>query len=488
MEYLSEGNGSRNWGIDGSFQESALVALETMRPRLEFLSPSEVLDEALVAGDVRRDAKAWGPTKGRSSQRLANLETLRGLAADYEGYCQAQRVSATIAGFLLWLYDLADAELDKKGVDGQMDAVRVLTHHGSKGLEWPVVIPADLETGTHGRLWGLSVIPGNDTFDINLPLENRRLRYWPWPFGGMKKGIEVAQKLDESDAGQADMQKQVEEAIRLLYVSFTRARDFLILPLQAKAKARPWLDTLDAGWLTPEESELVLPGGQVVSCTTEVLQEPEEAMQVQPDPQQVWFPSPKVYTPKLSAHISPSMQPMVASAAIGRRLEVGPRLSLKGSPDIEILGEALHNIFAADLIDPNHAGRATMATGVLECHGLSNKVAADDVLACASRFQGCLLDTFKPLSICPEWPVTTVMDNGQHMNGWIDLLVDTEEGWMIIDHKSFPGRKSEWDQKALSYSGQLEAYHRAVIQATGRPVISQWIHFSVGGGLVEIVI
>jgi len=40
----------------------------------------------------------------------------------------------------------------------------------------------------------------------------------------------------------------------------------------------------------------------------------------------------------------------------------------------------------------------------------------------------------------------------------------------------------------LSYTGQLEAYRRAVVQATERPVISQWIHFSVGGGLVEIIL
>ena len=178
---------------------------------------------------------------------------------------------------------------------------------------------------------------------------------------------------------------------------------------------------------------------------------------------------------------------VVASAAIGRRLEVGPRLTLKGNPDPEILGEALHNIFAADLIDPNHAGRGAMAIGVLESHGLSGNVAADDVLACTSRFQGCLHETFKPISIRPEWPVTMVLDNGQRMNGWIDVLVDTEEGWVIIDHKSFPGGKNEWDQKVLSYSGQLEAYRRAVIKATERPVISQWIHFSVGGGTVEVM-
>ena len=167
---------------------------------------------------------------------------------------------------------------------------------------------------------------------------------------------------------------------------------------------------------------------------------------------------------------------------------MGPRLSLKGNPDIAILGEALHNIFAADLIAPNHASRGAMAAGVLENHGLSGNVAANEVLACASRFQGRLVEIFKPLSIRPEWPVTMVLENGQHMNGWIDVLVDTGEGWIIIDHKSFPGRKSEWDQKALSYSGQFEAYRSAVMQATKRPVISQWVHFSVGGGLVELII
>ena len=70
----------------------------------------------------------------------------------------------------------------------------------------------------------------------------------------------------------------------------------------------------------------------------------------------------------------------------------------------------------------------------------------------------------------------------------VDVLVDTEEGWIIIDHKSFRGGKNEWDQKAYGDSGQLEAYRRAVTQATERPVISQWIHFSVGGGMVEVML
>ena len=181
------------------------------------------------------------------------------------------------------------------------------------------------------------------------------------------------------------------------------------------------------------------------------------------------------------------MLPPVVSATIGRQLEVGPRLSLQGNPDVEILGKALHNIFAADLIVPDHDDRATMAAGVLENHALSAYVAVDDVLACAARFQQFLNENFRPLNIYCEWPVTMVLENGQRMNGWIDTLFETEEGGIIIDHKSFPGRRSEWDQKALSYSGQIEAYRQAVTHATGRPVASQWIHFSVGGGLVQLV-
>ncbi len=89
LQYLAEEHPAWRWGIEGQFQEPALVALHTIRDRLQFLSPTEALDEALIAADIRRDAIAWGPTRGRSKQRLANLETLRGYAADYEDDCHA---------------------------------------------------------------------------------------------------------------------------------------------------------------------------------------------------------------------------------------------------------------------------------------------------------------------------------------------------------------------------------------------------------------
>jgi ATP-dependent exoDNAse (exonuclease V) beta subunit len=47
----------------------------------------------------------------------------------------------------------------------------------------------------------------------------------------------------------------------LLYVSLTRARDLLIIPLSAKKAGGEWLDTLGADWMLPQSDQLKLPNG-----------------------------------------------------------------------------------------------------------------------------------------------------------------------------------------------------------------------------------
>jgi ATP-dependent exoDNAse (exonuclease V) beta subunit len=488
LEYLAAGNPSCRWGLTDTALEPGLLRLEGLRDRLELLSPAEVLDEVLAVADVRRDAKAWGPTLSRSAQRLANLETLRGLAIQYQDHCRTQRGSATVGGLLLWLYALADASLDLKGADGQADAVQVSTYHRAKGLEWPIVICMDLESRIQGRLWGVTALSEGEAVNLQAPLANRRLRYWPWPFAGLSKGVAVARRIAESAYGWTDERKQISEAVRLLYVSFTRARDLLILPLQKGAGARPWLDTLQADWLIPRESCLGLPDGGEVPCVTERLPVPLEMPPVRHDPVQNWFPVAGSPTRKMPAQRQPSTAPAVSGASIGRVIELGPSLVLAGRPDAEVLGEALHNILAADLIDPRNPGRKRMAAAAMQRFGLAEALGEDEVLECARRLHECLSTNFAPQALYVEWPVDGFFDNGQRLHGWIDLLVDTEAGWILVDHKSFPGSREEWPERALAYSGQLQAYKTAVQRATSRRVLSQWIHFPVSGGLVEVVL
>jgi ATP-dependent exoDNAse (exonuclease V) beta subunit len=488
LEHLAQGRSSERWGVDGALQVPALQALEALRGRLVYLSPSELLDDVLTAADLRTDAKAWGPTEPRSAQRLTNLETLRGLAVDYEEHCRTLRGSATASGLLLWLYALADRGQDVRGVASQADAVRVLTHHGAKGLEWPVVITADLETETSGRLWGATVVSDALPVDIHAPLAGRRLHYWPWPFGKQSAGIAVAARIAASPVARADQQRQRAEEIRLLYVSFTRARDVLVLPFTGNGEGLAWLDTTGANWVRPAEESLNCPGGEHIPCSTETCEALESTKPDRFDMHQPWFSAPLPRTPKLPARLNPSGQPPVDGARIGATVELGARVTLRGTVDSECLGDAVHNILATELIDPACADRREMASRVLAGYGLAAAMEVDDVLDAASRLRGHLTQTFRATRILVEWPVASELDDGQRVSGWIDVLVETNGGWVIIDHKAFPGPRADWSAKALEYSGQLATYRRAVERATARPVLSQWVHFPIGGGLVEVVL
>ncbi|RME57177.1 hypothetical protein D6779_09215, partial [Candidatus Parcubacteria bacterium] len=69
----------------------------------------------------------------------------------------------------------------------------------------------------------------------------------------------------------------------------------------------------------------------------------------------------------------------------------------------------------------------------------------------------------------------------------IDVLVELPEGFVIIDHKSFPGSAEEAIERAAGYAGQLGLYAEAVEQATGRPVLETAIHFAVQGTVVPVI-
>lgn len=74
----------------------------------------------------------------------------------------------------------------------------------------------------------------------------------------------------------------------------------------------------------------------------------------------------------------------------------------------------------------------------------------------------------------------------QKSRGWIDLLIETENGYVIIDHKTFPGAREQWEEKALSYAPQLGLYKQAVEQATGKKVLDMLIHMAVVGSMARI--
>lgn len=85
-----------------------------------------------------------------------------------------------------------------------------------------------------------------------------------------------------------------------------------------------------------------------------------------------------------------------------------------------------------------------------------------------------------------EIQVEVVSDSGQVTHGCIDLLLETPQGWILLDHKSNPQSADHWDAIAASYSGQMLAYAKAIEKASGKNVLESWLYFPVSAGAVQL--
>jgi ATP-dependent exoDNAse (exonuclease V) beta subunit len=476
------------WGLEEGFIHSTIASLEQARVAVDTASVCELFDLALLAGDVFRTVTSWGPSQSRASQRRANLEALRGLVAKYEEGCATNHRPATATGFLIWCDELEASRLDEKAADESDDAIHVLTYHRAKGLEWPIVICTDLTNKPKSRLWDSVNVVKRDIskgFSFAEPLANRRLRFWPWPFGGQDKGISLADKIEQSEPGKEAAQAAQAEELRLLYVGFTRARDLLVLVIE-KDQPHPWLDLLKANWLRPGQNQLTLPDGGTVPCRTRALTPAQPSQNMVPDAEYQWFPDRINRTPKLPALIIPSAQASLASAKMGEIITFGSPIQISRHFEEDTdLGDAIHAIFAAEFTHPNHPKRATTAERILKEFGCDQSIWLEDVLRAVDMFREDVEKKFQPKGILVEVPFSFRNPAGQSVSGFIDLLLETAHGWVVIDYKSFQGQKSDWEAKALSYSGQLDCYRQA-LTAMNMKAESLWVYFALGGGLVRV--
>jgi ATP-dependent helicase/nuclease subunit A len=125
----------------------------------------------------------------------------------------------SLRAFVAWLENQAEAQiLDNEGasVDDDEDAVRVLTIHGAKGLEFPIVLLA-----------GLSAAPRTEAPVYSADFTGGRVAIC---IG--RKGANQRFVLGEFDALNAAEEAHANaEFNRLLYVAATRARDHLVVSL-----------------------------------------------------------------------------------------------------------------------------------------------------------------------------------------------------------------------------------------------------------------
>jgi ATP-dependent exoDNAse (exonuclease V) beta subunit len=85
-----------------------------------------------------------------------------------------------------------------------------------------------------------------------------------------------------------------------------------------------------------------------------------------------------------------------------------------------------------------------------------------------------------------EVPITQLLAGSQLMNGRIDLLLKTDQGWILLDHKSGSQNSSQWATLAAGHGGQLAAYSAAIEKVTGIPVQETWLVLPVAGAALKV--
>lgn len=421
------------------------------------LPPLAALDEALARAEIFSLITSWpGPR-----QRLANLEALRAQAQAYEDQCRSLRQAATPGGFVAALAALTPAPGQPEAASEQ--AVTVLTYHRAKGLEWPLVVMAQLDKIFETRAFGVSVETDIIKPDPQAPLAGRWLRYWPWPYDKQRKDVPLADMAAETELFKAADTRQKREETRLAYVGVTRARDMLVL---AMAKSTPWLDRFAPGLAAR------------IAAIDVAKTEPSAPDQTALLTRLAW---PLGAAPAhLPLRLTPSAAEGTAEANV-TLITLGPRLANAGGAARDEVGEALHRFLAAD--DPSRPRPEREALAARLLGVWESGLAVEDCLTAADRFWAHARTSYEAPEIIREWPVQVRLANGQEVHGRLDALIRHAKGVTIIDHKSYPG--TDATAKALSYLPQLRLY-RDALRAQGLNVTDLAVHFPVLGVVAQI--
>ena len=177
-----------------------LAVLRDLRAQVDFLRPFDLIERILTRHDGRRALLARLGTEAEDG-----IDALLGQALAYE-----RTEVPSLTGFLEWM-QADDLEI-KRQIDSASDQIRVMTVHGAKGLEAPIVILPD--TG----------LKKNEIRDDIITLQDVPV----WKPGAPEMTRAISTQID------ALKEAQTQEGLRLLYVAMTRAEKWLIVAAAGK--------------------------------------------------------------------------------------------------------------------------------------------------------------------------------------------------------------------------------------------------------------
>ncbi len=423
---------------------------------------------------------------------LANVYRLTDLARSFELSGAATSFRAFVE-YLETEYEVGDTS-EAPVLEQEGGGVQLMTVHKAKGLEFPVVILADLTAKLTGP-------QGADRYtDPARRLCAQRLLWCaPWEL---------------RDAQAAEALAEQEEAVRVAYVAATRARDLLVVATIGEKE-------YEEGWLSPLHSVLYptketwrrpqpAPGCPKFGHATVLNRPPEQADEVSIKPglhypksgsqAVVWF-DPALLVGEAdksagvehqqalsgtadqaaqglwkyeewkagrAAHIASASTPRF-TVAVGEQMrapEEAETIAVEtitlplepGRPTGRRFGRAVHDILErADA--PGDVAALSQICG--RRHGLTEQESATAAAVAAAALQtlaGLLPPNARRVR---EMPLVVRLADGTLVDGRIDLAWSDGSQWTVIDYKT--------DRRERRRIGQLQLYALALRHATGLP-------------------
>lgn len=465
--------------LDGLCHFKSSESQEYARNLLGYQSISALVESLVIELDLYSVVQGWENALAEET----NLQVFVDLARKYEDYATKLVCPATVTGFIDFF-----TSRKQKGAANE-EGVRLYTYYKAKGLEWKVVVmlsldydPSDAERiatrcmlGCHCHREKLPTM-----LQPNPPM---RISLVPNVYEKEKdmKSVLVS-CLQRHPLWEKVRRQEIGEAARLLYVGVTRAREVLILaPKQNK-------DSLDFSWFRSVGIDDVLGLGRDF-CMERV---DEKNLLIWPE-----------NNPSKVHDIASGFSPL------NRPLFLRPSHSGSIPHDICTVNDEEHRMLVRYQED-QEAAMGNFIHQVFCC--CDNGISLEQIVKLRGNYGFTEANMPHPEQLLEAWdflvktleirygvavkrhhekPFRHFDREGRIVSGYMDLVWETEDGYVVVDYKTCPGNYNQVFQSgsghyAGRYGNQLDCYQRALEAAGEKKVRARVIYYPVTRFVVEI--